>query len=124
MPLPYTGKHGELNFEADLIEMLQSVGWNDGLLKNVDEKDLIENWRNILNTNNKAKLNGVELSDNEMMQIMAPVILRYSHPVKANINVRDNKTTNIFFITCSPSVSWVFCFCCYMYHIGGRLKKD
>ena len=44
--------------------------------------------------------------------------------IKVNINVRDNKTTNIFFITCSPSVSWMFCFCCYMYHIGGRLKKD
>ena len=57
------------------IAMLQSVGWNDGLLKNVDEKDLIENWRNILNTNNKAKLNGVELSDNEMMQIMEHVRL-------------------------------------------------
>lgn len=85
MPLPYTGKHGELNFEADLIEMLQSVGWNDGLLKNVDEKDLIENWRNILNTNNKAKLNGVELSDNEMMQIMEHVRLKCNTPVKANI---------------------------------------
>lgn len=85
MPLPYTGKHGELNFEADLIEILQSVGWNDGLLKNVDEKDLIENWRNILNTNNKAKLNGVELSDNEMMQIMEHVRLKCNTPVKANI---------------------------------------
>ena len=85
MPLPYTGKHGELNFEADLIAMLQSVGWNDGLLKNVDEKDLIENWRNILNTNNKAKLNGVELSDNEMMQIMEHVRLKCNTPVKANI---------------------------------------
>lgn len=85
MPLPYTGKHGELNFEADLIEMLQSVGWNDGLLKNVDEKDLIENWRNILNTNNKAKLNGVELSDNEIMQIMEHVRLKCNTPVKANI---------------------------------------
>ena len=91
MPLPYTGKYGELNFEADLIAMLQSVGWNDGLLKNVDEKDLIENWRNILNTNNKAKLNGVELSDNEMMQIMEHVRLKCNTPVKANsfINGKD-----------------------------------
>ena len=54
----------------------------------------------------------------------AAPLLDEVHPVKANINVRDNKTTNNFFITCSPSVSWVFCFCCYMYHIGGRLKKD
>ena len=50
----------------------------------------------------------------------AAPLLDEVHPVKANINVRDNKTTNIFFITCSPSVSWMFCFCCYMYHIGGR----
>ena len=54
----------------------------------------------------------------------AAPLLDEVHPVKANINVRDNKTTNIFFITCSPFGSWVFCFCCYMYHIGGRLKKD
>jgi hypothetical protein len=53
----------------------------------------------------------------------AAPLLDEVHPVKANINVRDNKTTNIFFIICSPSVSWMFCFCCYMYHIGERLKQ-
>lgn len=85
MPLPYTGKRGELNFEEDLIAVLQSVGWKDGILKNADEKALIENWRQILNVNNKAKLNGVELSDNEMMQIMDYVRLNCNTPVKANI---------------------------------------
>lgn len=85
MPLPYTGKRGELNFEEDLIAMLQSAGWKDGLLKNVDEKALIENWRNIINANNKAKLNSVELSDNEMMQIMDYIRLNCNTPVKANI---------------------------------------
>ena len=91
MALPYTGKRGELNFEDDLVAMLQSVGWKDGLLKNVTEKDLIENWKQILNTNNKAKLNDVELSDNEMMQIMDYVRLKCNTPVKANIfiNGRD-----------------------------------
>lgn len=85
MKIPYTGKYGELNFEADLIELLQSVGWKDGLLKNVDENALIENWRQILNTNNKAKLNGVELSNNEIMQIMDCVRSKCNTPVKANI---------------------------------------
>lgn len=85
MALPYTGKHGELDFEKDLITMLQSAGWKDGLLKNADEKSLIENWRQILNANNKAKLNGVELSDNEMMQIMDYVRIKCNTPVKANI---------------------------------------
>ena len=85
MATPYTGKHGELDFEADLIAMLQSAGWKDGLLKNVDEKDLIENWRQILNTNNKGKLNGVDLSDGEMQQVMDYVRVNCNTPVKANI---------------------------------------
>ena len=35
MPLPYTGKHGELNFEADLIEMLRN---NSVKIKAIDYK--------------------------------------------------------------------------------------
>lgn len=28
MPLPYTGQNGELNFEADVVELLKKAGWN------------------------------------------------------------------------------------------------
>ena len=53
----------------------------------------------------------------------AALLLDEANRVKENIDVSENKTTNIFFITCSPSVSWMFCFCCYMYHIEERLKQ-
>jgi type I restriction enzyme R subunit len=85
MPLPYAGKKGELNFEADLIEELKKVGWEKDILKNKTEKDLIDNWREIINVNNRVKLNNIDLSDNEMMQIMDYVHLNCNTPVKANI---------------------------------------
>ena len=34
MPLPYTGPHGEQNFEADFIALLQQSGWEKQVLKN------------------------------------------------------------------------------------------
>ena len=27
MPLPYTGQNGELNFEADVVELLKKARW-------------------------------------------------------------------------------------------------
>lgn len=43
MPLPYTGAHGELNFEADFIALLQQSGWEKKVLKNCTALDLIAN---------------------------------------------------------------------------------
>ena len=39
MPLPYTGAHGELNFEADFIALLQQSGWEKKKIKNYTVKD-------------------------------------------------------------------------------------
>lgn len=85
MFLNYTGKNGELNFEKDFVSELISVGWEKDVIKNPTEKDLIENWRNIIYDNNKVKLNGIPLSDYEMGQIMEYIKLNCNTPVKANL---------------------------------------
>lgn len=83
----YVGSKGELNFEADIVKELTTVGWS--LLKpkstNLTEKDLIENWRNIIFENNIGKLNNIPLSDTEMNQIVEYVQFNCNTPVKANI---------------------------------------
>lgn len=81
----YTGSHGELNFENDLVEALVKGGWEKFQLSSPTKEDLINNWRNIINDNNKQKLNDVPLSDYEMDQILEYVDLYCNTPVKANI---------------------------------------
>ena len=84
MPLPYTGAHGELNFEADFIALLQQSGWEKKVLKNYTVKDLIANWRQILFERNRALLHGVPLSDDEMQQVLDGLRQYADTPVKAN----------------------------------------
>lgn len=84
MPLPYTGKNGELNFEADFVALLQTTGWEKDVLREKTVPDLIENWRNIIFERNRTTLNDVPLSDDEMDQVMDIVRLQGNIPVKAN----------------------------------------
>lgn len=84
MPLPYTGPHGEQNFEADFIALLQQSGWEKKVLKNYTVKDLIANWRQILFERNRALLHGVPLSDDEMQQVLDGLRQYADTPVKAN----------------------------------------
>lgn len=84
MPLPYTGRNGELNFEADFVELLQTMGWEKTVLKNKTVPELIENWRNIIFERNRTTLNDVPLSDDEMDQVMDFVRMSANTPVKAN----------------------------------------
>ena len=48
MPLPYTGQNGELNFEADVVELLKKARWEHEVLKNKTIPELIDNWKDIL----------------------------------------------------------------------------
>ena len=90
MPFPYTGPHGELNFEADFITALQSAGWGE-VLRNKTEKELIENWKEIISERNTAALNGVPLSDSEMSIIVAEMRNRVSlGPCSANRYIIDS----------------------------------
>ena len=61
----------ELQFEHDLVEVLKTKGWETEVLKNPTEKDLIENWKNILFQNNRGidRLNQCPLTDTEMKTI-------------------------------------------------------
>ena len=66
MPLPYTGKNGELNFERDFIDTLKKGGWSKDVLNHKTIPELIENWKNIIFDRNRNVLNNVPLSESEM----------------------------------------------------------
>ena len=84
MPLPYTGKNGELRFEADFVEELTCAGWEKEILKNKTIPELIENWKTIIFERNRIPLNNIPLSDEEMERVLDIVNLQANTPVKAN----------------------------------------
>ena len=84
MPLPYTGSKGELNFEADVVELLIKAGWEKKILKNKTVPQLVDNWKNILFERNRRTLNNVPLSNDEMDRVLDVVKLQANTPVKAN----------------------------------------
>ena len=65
----------ELSFEQALIDVLKNKGWSDKIIRYPTEKDLIQNWADILYDNNCDidHLNGVPLSEREMNQIMSRI---------------------------------------------------
>ena len=92
----------EARFEADLIRTLvEEKGWKDGILQYKNEKELIQNWANIIYENNREidRLGDYPLSTGEMQQIMEQ-IKGLKTPLKLNgfINggyvqiVRDNES--------------------------------
>lgn len=66
----------ELDFENELARLLEQNGWNNdsfaNVLNNPSEQDLVDNFAKIVFVNNSesSKLNGVELSDSEIKQIL------------------------------------------------------
>ncbi len=84
MPQLYTGTKGELNFEADFIELLIKSGWEKEVLRNKTVDDLIDNWRQIIFERNRGTLNDVPLSDSEMASFLDVVRTQANTPVKAN----------------------------------------
>lgn len=86
----------ELKFEAALVNLLRkNCGWEENVLKNPTEEDLIKNWANILFDTNKDKdtLNGCPLTDSEMNQILTQVNLLKT-PLALN-NFINGKTVTI-----------------------------
>lgn len=76
----------ELQFEHDLVSVLvNDKGWKNGVLKNPTEKDLINNWKDILFKINSGidRLNNCQLTDTEMNQILEQ-IARLRTPLKLN----------------------------------------
>ena len=65
----------EKEFEQAFIETLFNKGWENTVIKNPTEQDLINNWAKILFENNSGidRLNGQPLTDSEMAQILEQI---------------------------------------------------
>lgn len=65
----------EAEFEEALILALSKKGWEKEVLKRPTEKDLLQNWANILFENNRSidRLNDHPLTDGEMQQILEQI---------------------------------------------------
>ncbi len=65
----------EAQFEKALISELTKKGWEDTIIKNPTEDDLLQNWANILFENNKDidRLNNIPLTSSEMQQIIEQI---------------------------------------------------
>ena len=65
----------EAAFENALISELKNKGWEDDVLKNPTEADLLQNWAAILFQNNRDidRLNDVPLTATEMQQIIEQI---------------------------------------------------
>ena len=85
----------EADFEEALIKVLTNNGWEKDVLKNPTEKDLIDNWANILYDNNRGidRLNNYPLTDGEMQQIIEQ-ITELRTPLKLNSFI-NGKTVSI-----------------------------
>ncbi|MFB4330211.1 HsdR family type I site-specific deoxyribonuclease [Paenibacillus sp. CR_12] len=96
----------ESDFEEALIEVLSHKGWEQRVLKNPSEEDLIINWAEILFENNRGidRLNNSPLTRGEMQQIMEQITTLRT-PLKLNgfINgrtvavIRDNPDDTLHF---------------------------
>lgn len=85
----------ELEFEKDLVSALTQHGWSKNVLRNVTEKQLVDNWAEILYQNNKGidRLNGVPLSDGEKAQLLEQINAKRS-PYELNRFI-NGKTISI-----------------------------
>lgn len=65
----------EADFEQALIDLLRTKGWEDTVLKNYTEAELIRNWADILFENNRSidRLNDYPLTEGEMQQIVEQI---------------------------------------------------
>ncbi len=85
----------ELDFEKDLINVLNENGWEKTVLKNPTEQDLIDNWAKILFDNNRSidRLNNYPLTKGEMSQLLEQ-ITQLRTPIKLNGFI-NGKTVSI-----------------------------
>ena len=85
----------EMEFEKNLVQVLTTKGWDPQIIKYPTEKDLINNWKDILFNNNRDRdrLNDYPLTDSEMNQILEQ-IKRLKTPLKLN-NFINGRTISI-----------------------------
>ena len=81
----------EEDFENALIEMLSKKGWEKNVIRHPSEKDLLQNWADILFDNNNTidRLNGARLTEDEMRQLVDQIsTLRTPQMLNGFINGR------------------------------------
>ena len=85
----------ESDFEAALIKVLSENGWDKEIITYPTEKDLIQNWADILYNNNRSidRLNNYPLTEGEMQQIITQ-IAQLRTPLKLNSFI-NGKTVSI-----------------------------
>jgi len=85
----------EAEFEEALIQALSKKGWETEVLKRPTEKDLLQNWADILFENNRGKdrLNDFPLTEGEMQQILEQISALRT-PLKLNGFI-NGKTVSI-----------------------------
>ena len=87
----------ESEFEEALIKMLtDSCGWEKEVLRYKTEKELLQNWANILFENNRSidRLNDYPLTDGEMQQILEQIaVLRTPLRLNGFINGKSVSIT-------------------------------
>ena len=71
----------ESDFENALITLLFDKGWEPEVLRYPTEKDLLQNWAQILFENNRGidRLNDAPLTDGEMEQILEQIKTLRTH---------------------------------------------
>lgn len=84
----------ESAFEEAVIKMLSEHGWESAVLKNYTEKQLIQNWADILFENNRDidSLNNYPLTEGEMLQILEQIAMLKS-PLKLNGFINGQNVT-------------------------------
>jgi type I restriction enzyme R subunit len=85
----------EAEFEEAIIQALSKKGWEKEVLKRPTEKDLLQNWANILFENNRGKdrLNDFPLTEGEIQQILEQINALRT-PIKLNGFI-NGKTVSI-----------------------------
>lgn len=65
----------EDKFENALIKMLSQKGWEKEVIKYPTERELVQNWANILFDNNNTidRLDGAPLTEGEMAQLLEKI---------------------------------------------------
>ena len=86
----------EADFEAAIIKILSERGWEKTVLHNYTERQLIQNWADILFENNRDidRLNDYPLTSGEMQQIIEQ-ISTLKTPLKLNGFINGRSVTII-----------------------------